>query len=82
LFGEAAGGRRQQGSHGSPGNHYFSRRQIGESRYRVTLTTLSRACQRLKARGLVTCLRGRSSHWSAVAITDRGRESLSADSWK
>src|SRR5262245_10935069 len=37
----------------SPGSHYFSPERIGRKRYRSTMVTLSRACTRLEARGLV-----------------------------
>jgi hypothetical protein len=64
----------------SPGDQYFSRRQIGEPVYRKTMTTLSRACGRLEARGLVRCLVGSRSHWSGVETTEAGRDWLSANS--
>jgi hypothetical protein len=58
---------------------HFSADKIGEARYRKTVATLSRACSRLAARGLVECLQGACSRWSAVEITDKGREWLSVN---
>jgi hypothetical protein len=63
-----------------PGNQRFDPEEIGRNRYRSALASVSRACLRLSARGLVTCLRGSVSHWSGVEITDKGRELLSVNS--
>jgi hypothetical protein len=57
-----------------PGNQKFSPAQVGRQRYHSVCASLSRACLRLQARGLVTCLRGAMSHWAGVELTDKGRE--------
>ena len=59
-----------------PGRWRFSPAEIGVRRYRSVRASLSRACARLGARGLVTCLIGRYNR-SGVEITDQGREFLS-----
>jgi hypothetical protein len=64
------------GTLGSPGTQRFDRDVIGVKRYRSVLTIISRACLRLGDRGLVQCLKGETSHWSAVEITNKGREFL------
>jgi hypothetical protein len=58
----------------SPGSQNFVPGQIGRQRYRTACASLSRACSRLRARGLVTCLQGARSHWAGVELTDKGRE--------
>jgi hypothetical protein len=63
-----------------PGGKYFDPQQIGAARYRAIQATISRACTRLEVRGLVVRLVGYYSHWSGVAITDKGREWISANS--
>jgi hypothetical protein len=63
-----------------PGDPHFSPAQIGVARYRSTISVLSRACRSLEVRGLITCARGELSRWSAVEITGKGREWLSANS--
>jgi hypothetical protein len=68
------------GSLKNPRCHIFSRKMIGEKKYRSTMASLSRACLRLEDRGLVTCLVGARSHWSGVELTDAGRAWLSANS--
>jgi hypothetical protein len=64
----------------TPGCRNFDPNEIGRKRYRSAVAALSRACRRLEARGLVTCLQGAYSHWSAVEITDKGREWLLVNS--
>src|SRR5262245_41447125 len=59
-----AGPRNEAGSIVGPGSQHFSRTEIGEQTYRKVMATLSRACQRLDARGLVTCLSGVHSRWA------------------
>jgi hypothetical protein len=58
----------------SPGTQRFDPKEIGERRYRSALAALSRACRRLRERGLVHCRRGQYSHWAGVELTDKGRE--------
>jgi hypothetical protein len=57
----------------SPGDQRFWPAEIGKQRYHATRVALSRATDRLAQRGLVTCLCGARSHWSAVEITPEGR---------
>ena len=68
--------KRRNGNLEEPGRWRFSPAEIGVRRYRSVRASLSRACARLGARGLVTCLIGRYN-WSGVEITDKGREFLS-----
>jgi hypothetical protein len=63
----------------SPGSWHFSPRKVGENRYNKAMAALSRACARLGTRGLVTCLKGVSSRWAGVEITDKGKEWLSVN---
>lgn len=42
--------------------------------YRAATTAISRAITRLERRGLVNVLQGASSHWTAVTLTDIGKE--------
>jgi hypothetical protein len=56
-----------------PANRHFSRRAIGEQKYRKAMVSLSRACLRLDRRGLVTWL-GSPGQCSAVEITAEGRK--------
>jgi hypothetical protein len=60
------------------GNWAFSPARAGQARYRSTMAALPRACLRLGARGLVTCVRGELSRWPGVEITAKGREWLAA----
>src|SRR5262245_31279974 len=53
---------------------FFGRRKIGEAVYHRVMATLSRTCRRLEARGLVQCVSGAYCRWSAVDITDKGRD--------
>lgn len=58
----------------NPGDHFFSRQEIGDREYSRVMATLSRSCLRLHERGLVKCLTGSTSHWSGVEITEEGRK--------
>jgi hypothetical protein len=58
----------------SPGSQNFVPAQIGRQRYHSACASVSRACSRLRARGLVTCLQGAMSNWAGVELTDKGRE--------
>jgi hypothetical protein len=69
--------RDEQGNLKNPGVQRFSRAEIGIKHYRTVQATLSRACIRLEARGLVTRVPGARSCSCAVEITDKGRESVS-----
>jgi len=71
--------RDNQGNLKNPGVQRFSTAEIGIKRYRIVQATLSRACFRLEARGLVTRVSGARACWSGVEITDKGREFLSAN---
>jgi hypothetical protein len=59
--------------------HLFEPRRIGIRRYNKARASLSRACRRLKARGLVECVQGAYCLWAAVELTDKGREWLSVN---
>lgn len=63
----------------SPGQQHFAPEKIGRQRYRSAMASLSRACSRLHARGLVDCISGQFTHWSGVEITDAGRQWLSVN---
>jgi hypothetical protein len=71
--------RNDAGTLHDPGGRNFSPAKIGPARYNQVMTTLSRVCASLRRRGLVTCLTGRLARWSAVEITDKGREWLSVN---
>jgi hypothetical protein len=73
-------GDRNDGTLRSPSRHAFSRSEIGLAAYNSGMATLSTACSRLRARGLVESIGGTSAHWSAVTITKAGREWLAAHS--
>jgi hypothetical protein len=62
-----------------PAGQKFSPKEIGERRYHYALASLSRACTRLQARGMVICIHGVLAHWAAVKITDAGREWLTVN---
>jgi hypothetical protein len=62
-----------------PGEHKFSREDIGARRYQAVMASLSRACKRLQHRGLATCIYGMYAHWSGVEITAQGRTYLSGN---
>ncbi len=67
------------GSLKDPTMRRFDPAAIGRSRYRVAQASLSRACARLESRGLVSRVGGAYTHWSGVAITQKGREWLSVN---
>lgn len=60
------------------GTHRFDPDAIGRRRYHSTCVTLSQACRRLAARGLVTFRQGAQRRWSAVELTAAGRAWLAA----
>jgi hypothetical protein len=62
----------------NPDRQHFSRKEIGAVKYRTTRTSLTRACQALERRGLVRCVLSKSSNWSGVELTARGRAWLAA----
>ncbi|HZZ79829.1 MAG TPA: hypothetical protein VFE62_15025 [Gemmataceae bacterium] len=56
------------------GGQRFDPDAIGRSKYNSAQASISRACARLEARGLVKRVTGLYSHWAGVEITDKGRE--------
>jgi hypothetical protein len=63
----------------NPDNQHFSRKGIGAVKYRMTRTSLTRACQALERRGLVRCVLAGTSNWSGVEITPQGRAWLTGN---
>jgi hypothetical protein len=77
-IGPGAALHRHAGDLAHPGGQRFSRDTIGPAHYHSRHATLSRACRRLVARGLVTWVDNARGRWAAVAITDAGRAWLAA----
>jgi hypothetical protein len=60
-----------------PGAQYISQKELGEPRYHREKGAVGRACLRLQDCGLVERLRGQGARWSALVITEQGKEWLS-----
>jgi hypothetical protein len=63
------------------GSKIFDPDRIGRAEYNRVMATISRACRRLEARGLITQAAGAFSNWHRVEITDAGRAYLSVKSF-
>ncbi len=63
----------QVGNLRNPNSQYFTLKELGEKKYRLVRSSLSRSIARLEARGLVTIIRGMYSPWAAAEITEAGR---------
>ena len=65
-----------------PGGRAFDPKAIGQKKYDSAHVAVRKACARLEKRGFVNCITAALTHWSAVEITDDGREFAAALSAK
>jgi hypothetical protein len=67
--------------YGGLSHQYFSKREIGEKRYRSVMAAISRATRRLEQRGLIQEWRWAWHCGIGLKLTAKGRDYLTVNSW-